>query len=209
MTKRPRRTPEAKARIVIDTVIELLESGGYESVQVREVARRAQISLVTLYSLYPSRDELIVSAVESWLNDNVLNDAPNLPADATLSEGLLEIIRTAMKPWEEHPRILEALFLAREAPGSERLLTRGYAFAETALASAIKDADPDFVSDLYMILWYVHSAVMARCAKGEIPISDALPIMERTVYRLTADEDARGSVPRSWRWRQRRRSSIA
>jgi TetR/AcrR family transcriptional regulator, cholesterol catabolism regulator len=209
MTKRPRLSPEDKARIVIDIVNELLESGGYESVQVREVAKRAKISLVTLYSLYPSRDELIVAAVESWLRDNVFTEKVSISHDASLGEALVELMSTVMRPWEQHPRMLEALFRARESPGSHRLKVRGYEFAETVLAPAIKNADPNFVSDLFMILSHVNSSVMAGCARGEIPIADALPIMERTIYRLTSDEQASGRVPRSWRRRQRRRVDAA
>jgi TetR/AcrR family transcriptional regulator, cholesterol catabolism regulator len=209
VNSRPRRTPEAQARIVLDTVIELLESGGYDSVQVREVARRARISLVTLYSLYPSRDELIVSAVEAWLKDNVFNEVVSLPPDPSMSEALILMMSTAFEPWEQHPRMLEALFRARESPGSQRLELRGYAFAEGVLDPIFKDADPDFLADLFMILRHVAYSAMARCARGEIPIADLLPIMERTVYRLTSDEQATKRIPRSWVPLQRRKQRNA
>jgi TetR/AcrR family transcriptional regulator, cholesterol catabolism regulator len=205
MSKRPRRAPADKARVVIDIVIELLDAGGYDSVHVGDVAKRAQISLVTLYSLFSSRDELIVSAVERWLNDNVFTDEVSVSADKSLGEALIELMSTVMKPWEQHPRMLEALFRARESPGSHRLRMSGYEYAATVLAPAIQDADPDFVSDLFMILWHVQSSVMAGCARGDIPISDALPILERTVNRLTSDQGGgSGRAPRSWPWRPRR-----
>jgi TetR/AcrR family transcriptional regulator, cholesterol catabolism regulator len=210
VSSRPRRTPEAQAQIVISTVLELLETGGYDSVQVREIAKRARISLKTLYSLYPSRDELIASAVEAWLKENVFNEVVSVSPDASMSEALLELMSTVMKPWEQHPRMLEALYRARDSGASERLAIQGYVFAEDVLAPIFEDADPDFVADVFMILWHVNDSVMAKCARGEIPITDLLPIMERTVYRLTSDELESRGVPRSWSRLQRlRRRSVA
>lgn len=209
MSSRPRRTPEAQAQIVISTVLELLESGGYDSIQVREIAKRARISLKTLYSLYPSRDELIASAVEAWLKENVFNEVVSVSPDASISEALLELMSTVMKPWEQHPRMLEALYRARDSGASERLAIQGYVFAEDVLAPVFEDADPDFVADVFMILWHVNDSVMAKCARGEIPITDLFPIMERTVYRLTSDELESRGVPRSWSRLQRlRRRSV-
>jgi TetR/AcrR family transcriptional regulator, cholesterol catabolism regulator len=205
MSSRPRRSREDQAKIIMDTVIGLLESGGYNSVQVREVAKNARISLVTLYSIYPSRDELIVSAVEAWLKDNVFHEKVTVSADATLSEALIELMEIVMKPWERNPRMLEALFRARESPGSQRLEVLGYAFAGGVLDSVLKDEDSDYVGDVFMILRHVSSDVMAKCARGEIAVTDMLPILERTIYRLTSDEEDNGRLDRSWGPRQSRR----
>lgn len=42
----------------------MLDTGGYEAVQLREVARRARVSMATIYKRYRTRDELIVAALE-------------------------------------------------------------------------------------------------------------------------------------------------
>jgi AcrR family transcriptional regulator len=63
---RPRA--EARADDIVDVVVDLLESEGYDAVQVRTVARRARISLATMYKLFGTRDELIVTALERWLD---------------------------------------------------------------------------------------------------------------------------------------------
>lgn len=64
------RNPEATAfRVtqVIAAVRELATEGGFEAVQVREVAKRAGVALATLYRYYPSKDDLVRAAV----NDQV------------------------------------------------------------------------------------------------------------------------------------------
>ena len=55
---------------ILDIVVEMLDSEGYEAVQLREVARRARVSLATIYKRYPTRDELIVAALDGWMDAN-------------------------------------------------------------------------------------------------------------------------------------------
>lgn len=55
---------------ILDIVVEILESEGYEAVQLREVARRAKTSLATIYKRYSTRDELILAALDSWMAEN-------------------------------------------------------------------------------------------------------------------------------------------
>ena len=78
----------------------------------------------------------------------------------------------------------------RSKPGSiivdrdgQRYFNEAVSYMEAALA----DADPQHVSDLELILRHVERAVIARFADGEIAITNILPILERTLYRLTTD----------------------
>src|SRR4029450_9495614 len=51
-----KRNADARADAVLDVVVDLLETEGYEAVQVRAVARRARISLTTLYQRFGTLD---------------------------------------------------------------------------------------------------------------------------------------------------------
>jgi hypothetical protein len=46
--------------------------------------------------------------------------------------------------------------------------------------------DPTFLDDLKLIFSHVVRAVIARFADGEIPITEVLPVLERTLFRLMA-----------------------
>ncbi|BEK87505.1 TetR/AcrR family transcriptional regulator [Nocardia seriolae] len=65
-----RETEEAIRARILHEVRTLLESDGYDAVQLREVARRARVSLTTIYKLFPTRDELLISAIERWMEEN-------------------------------------------------------------------------------------------------------------------------------------------
>ncbi|MER6981873.1 TetR family transcriptional regulator [Streptomyces carpinensis] len=64
------RTPEARAfraERVLDAGMALATRGGYDAVQMREVARIAGVALSTLYRYYPSKDALITAATRAQL----------------------------------------------------------------------------------------------------------------------------------------------
>lgn len=61
------RTPPAsqlaRRERILDAAIELAAEGGYDAVQMRAVADRAEVALGTLYRYFPSKDHLLVSAM--------------------------------------------------------------------------------------------------------------------------------------------------
>ena len=56
--------PEARARRIIESTIELAEEGGFEAVRLRDVAARAEVAMGTLYRRFHSKEDLLVAALE-------------------------------------------------------------------------------------------------------------------------------------------------
>jgi TetR/AcrR family transcriptional regulator, cholesterol catabolism regulator len=112
---------ESQRDRILDIVVELLETEGYDAVQLREVARRARTSLATIYKRYGTRDELILAALNCWMEENRYSGLtkPHDP-DETLYDGLMRVLRTIFEPWERHPAMLTAYFRAfrRRGPRS-------------------------------------------------------------------------------------------
>ena len=48
---------------ILDATLALASKGGYEAVQMRTVAERAEVALGTLYRYFPSKIHLLVSAL--------------------------------------------------------------------------------------------------------------------------------------------------
>jgi AcrR family transcriptional regulator len=53
----------ARRERILDAAVELASEGGYDAVQMREVADRAEVALGTLYRYFPSKVHLLVSAL--------------------------------------------------------------------------------------------------------------------------------------------------
>ncbi|MBP3084681.1 TetR/AcrR family transcriptional regulator [Mycolicibacterium fortuitum] len=178
---------------ILDIVVEILETEGYEAVQLREVARRAKTSLATIYKRYSTRGELILAALDSWMAENRYSGVAGQVREPgeTLYEALMRLFRTIFEPWEKHPDMLRAYSRARAAPGGDRLERRGLDAVVPAGLSILAGVDEGFVHDLDNILMNLVFGLVGRFTAGEIAITDILPSLDRTVYWLTAGYEAR------------------
>jgi TetR/AcrR family transcriptional regulator, cholesterol catabolism regulator len=176
---------------ILDAVVDLLETEGYEAVQLREVARRARTSLATIYKRYTTRDELILAALERWMEVNRYSGlARPHEKDESIYAGLTRVLRTIFEPWERHPAMLEAYFRARTAPGGKKLVRRGFDTVVPAAMEALSGADADFIRDVDTIFSSVVYGLMGRFAAGEIDIAEIVPSLDRTVHYLAAGYEA-------------------
>lgn len=172
---------------VIDIVIELIDSQGYDAVQLREVARRARMSLTTIYKRYPTRDELIVAALRWWMDTHryAAVASRTLLPEESVYDGLMWIFRAIFEPWEQHPRMLHAYVRAQTGPGGEELTQHGFDVVVPAATTVLRNCDDRFAEDLGRILTGVVYGTLGQFATGAIAISDVVPAIERAVYWLT------------------------
>ncbi len=177
--------PKSRDRI-ITTVIEMLEVGGYEGVQIREVARRSRVSLQTVYELFGNKSELIIDALGLWMAQHSYLPPPPPKADESLYEGLMRGFRQVIEPWERSPEILKAYFIAQSGPGGERLERQGRNAIEPRSQQLFLVMEPELAADIYLILENMTLGLLARFTRGEIPVEEILHGVERTVFRLAS-----------------------
>jgi AcrR family transcriptional regulator len=178
---------------ILEIVIELLDTEGYEAVQLREVARRARVSLATIYKRYATRDELIVAALEWWMDTNRyagLAAPATFRSDSSVYSNLMDMFRTIFEPWEQHPAMLRSYFRARSGPGGHRLIQRGLDAVLPVARGALAELDSDFAQDFELILTGVVYGLLGQFTAGEIDVTEIIPGIERTVFRLTAGYEA-------------------
>lgn len=169
----------------MDIVIDVLRSEGYDAVQLREVARRAQVGLQTIYKMFPSREALIVSALSKWMAANAFAAVDPPQPDETLKHVLIRQLRQVFEPWQREPRMLAAFHQARFGPAGEHLNRQGSDAVVPIIEPMLADYDPDYAEDLRLILTNVIFGVLSRVAHGELDADDMMPILERAVTRLT------------------------
>ncbi|WP_167480147.1 TetR family transcriptional regulator [Mycobacterium pseudokansasii] len=195
MTGDPESPHDRNLDPILEVVVDILETAGYDAVQLREVARRARTSLATIYKRYPTRDALILAALERWMDENrYAGLATQQPRpDESIYDGLLRVFRTIFEPWERHPDMLRAYYRARSAPGGQQLVSRGLDAVVPAAMAVLGEADPDLVADLPPIVSNLAYGLVARFTAGEIAITEILPTLDRALFRLTAGHERRGS----------------
>jgi AcrR family transcriptional regulator len=177
---------------ILDTVVEILETQGYDAVQLREVARRSKTSLTTIYKRYSNRDELIAAAVQMWMDEHrfaKLAGQRHRP-DESLYAGLMRMLRTIFLPWEEHPSMLTAYFRARATPGGQQLVSHGLDMAVPAFFEVLGDIEESFMADLDTVISTLVYGLLGRFTAGEIAVTEILPILDRAVFYLTGRYEA-------------------
>lgn len=170
---------------ILDVVAKLLESKGYDGWQLRDVADQARVSLATVYKHFPSRDDLIVAAVERWMADHVYRPM-HVPAKGqSVFEAMNDMFRSIFEPWEDHPEMLQVFLRASAtATGRDRLRAQGSAGVEVLWKAYADRLQPSYAADLTLILTNVVAGALSRYLHGDIVVTEILPILERTLLRL-------------------------
>jgi AcrR family transcriptional regulator len=163
----------------------MLESGGWDCVQVADVAMTARVSLRTVYKMFGSREELILAAVEAWMDSEVYQKLERPAAGDSPRDALTRHFRQIFEPWERHPTMARAFMQARLAPGGDRLLTQGMKATEEIAALTFKDLGPDRAADIGVVFLNLSYGLSFRFAAGEIPVHEMRETFERAVRLLT------------------------
>jgi TetR/AcrR family transcriptional regulator, cholesterol catabolism regulator len=136
---------------ILDATLALASKGGYDAVQMRSVAERADVALGTLYRYFPSKIHLLVSALAREFErtqDRV--DRAVLRGD-TGYERVLHMVGGITKAMQRDPQLTEAM-------------TRAFMFADASAA-----AEVDRVGRLM-------DSMFARAMSEDEPTEDELAI---------------------------------
>ena len=109
---------------ILDATIALASKGGFDAVQMRAVAERADVALGTLYRYFPSKIHLLVSALaREFEQANVGLDRRAVPGE-TQHERVMFVLSRATRSLQRDPNLTEAL-------------TRAFMFADASVATEI------------------------------------------------------------------------
>lgn len=101
---------------IISVAVELAAEGGYEAVQMREVARHAEIALATLYRYYPSKEALMRGVILSELT-SLREDLQQRPARQTTPAGRTgEVFARGFRAMIRNPGLAHAAMSAHQVP---------------------------------------------------------------------------------------------
>jgi len=150
-----RLTPRQAARraAVLRVVRQRLDEDGFDAVNMRDVARDADVSPSTLYEVYGSKESLILTAVEHDLHDLAIEEDHWEPG----LERLVHRLESLARMFDGSPKAAEALtrlFFAGgpDSPANRVLLDNGIEARRVALQEMIatnqlrNDFDVEFYS---------------------------------------------------------------
>jgi TetR/AcrR family transcriptional regulator, cholesterol catabolism regulator len=109
---------------ILDATLALASKGGYDAVQMRSVAERADVALGTLYRYFPSKIHLLVAALTQEferMQDKL--DRKPVPGD-TATERMTYVLARVTRTMQRDPMLTEAM-------------TRAFMFADPSAAAEV------------------------------------------------------------------------
>jgi AcrR family transcriptional regulator len=158
----------ARRQRVIDAALVLGSAGGYEAVQMRDVARTAGVALGTIYRYFTSKDHLLAAAMVDWAADLERRIAQRPHHNGSTADSVVDVIRRATRPMERDPRLASAMVQAASAnePSVAVCQQQTTDTIERVLTAAMDGTDPDRRARTARVLAHVWNSSVLRWANG-------------------------------------------
>lgn len=105
----------ARRERVIAAAMHLGAEGGYDAVQMRDVATTAGVALGTIYRYFSSKDHLLAASMVDWSTELEARVTAQPPAGGGAADRVVAVIRSVTSGMEQQPRLAAALVTAVSA----------------------------------------------------------------------------------------------
>jgi AcrR family transcriptional regulator len=169
----PRRL--ARRKRILAVALDLASRGGYEAVQMRDVAARAGVALGTLYRYFPSKDQLLAHTWADWSHEIEAHMSRHPLRGETRAERIMDFIRRATQALEREPKLASALLKSLLVADPEADEPRAEMIAVMARVvdhelRLMSSADRAGIREILGQVWYANLSlwVNARMATAQV-----------------------------------------
>jgi AcrR family transcriptional regulator len=170
------RSPQAD-RAILDAAIDLFVEEGSEGMSIEGVAARAGVGKTTIYRRWPSKEELIVAAIDELIFEVEPLDTGSLRRDLVDLVTQLQVVMSSSRAGEVFPRMVP--HVAAGTPLGriylQRVIAPRFELLRSVLARAAErgevpaDLDPELVRGLLVgpiIIWKLTGGLSKRGARA-------------------------------------------
>ncbi|HEY7440380.1 MAG TPA: TetR family transcriptional regulator [Acidimicrobiia bacterium] len=153
----------ARRHRILEAAMTLAGEGGYDAVQMRDVAARSGVALGTLYRHYASKDQLLLAALADQAGALSARLALRPPAGADPAERVADVLRRASRALGREPKLTAAMVtaLSSREPDAAAMKEEVNEILRTIIAGAIDGTDVPELDGVLRVLGYVWFAVLA------------------------------------------------
>ncbi|MEU3506678.1 TetR family transcriptional regulator [Streptomyces longwoodensis] len=181
---------EARRRRILQASARLAGRGGFDAVQMREVAECSQVALGTLYRYFPSKVHLLVATMQDQLEHLHATLRRRPPAGDTASARVAETLMRAFRALQREPHLADAMVRALTfadrsvSPEVDQVSRQTTAIILDAMGTP--DPTPDQLAAVRVIEHTWHSALItwlsgrASIAQVRTDIETACRLIDRT-----------------------------
>ncbi|HEX6311533.1 MAG TPA: TetR family transcriptional regulator [Acidimicrobiia bacterium] len=106
------RNQAARRRRVLDAAVRLADRGGFDSVQMRDVAAEANVALGTVYRYFTSKERLLLEAMVEQVRALATHVEQRPPNGITPAERVIDVLGRALAFLQRHPEATAAMVRA-------------------------------------------------------------------------------------------------
>jgi TetR/AcrR family transcriptional regulator, cholesterol catabolism regulator len=157
-----------RRRHIVDAAFELGADGGYDAVQMRDVAATANVSLATIYRYFSSKDHLLAAAMSEWTARLEARVAQSPPKGTTAADQLVDVLHRACRALERQPKLSAALVRALSATdaGVQESAGEVTRLIQAMGGSILADLDEGVRTDILAALSHVWYSSLIAWARG-------------------------------------------
>jgi AcrR family transcriptional regulator len=159
----------ARRQRVLVSALDLAAEGGYDAVQMRDVATTAGVALGTIYRYFPSKDALLAAAMVEWMEDLERRVTQRGPRGDTTAERVYDVLRRAVATMERQPKLAEAVITALTsddpAAGKASISTTDV-MTRVMLQAFPDDVDADMEARISKVLGHVWFSCLVAWKNG-------------------------------------------
>jgi TetR/AcrR family transcriptional regulator, cholesterol catabolism regulator len=180
-----------RRRRLIDAAFELGAEGGYDAVQMRDVAATANVALATIYRNFSSKDHLLAAAMTEWtgrLRDRVANRPPR---GDTATEQMIDVLSRACGSMRRQPKL--SMALVRALSSSDVGVRDSGSEVRRSIASMgdgiLAHLEPEVRADILAVLGHVWYSSLVGWANGRSSFDVVISELARACRVLISPYD--------------------
>ena len=162
------RAQQARRQRVIDAAMSLALDGGYEAVQMRDVAARADVAMGTVYRYFSSKDHLLAASLVHWVEQLDIRLAQSPAQGDSPAERVIDALDRALRAMGRQPQLVGAVFtaLASPDPAAIECQKQVSVLMEGIITRAIGEPQPADISDRARSLGHVWYSALVGWVNG-------------------------------------------
>jgi len=162
------RAQQARRQRVIDAAMSLALEGGYEAVQMRDVAARADVAMGTVYRYFTSKDHLLAASLVHWVEQLDSRLAQSPAQGESSAARVIDALDRALRAMGRQPTLVGAVFtaLASPDPAAIECQQQVSVLMEGIITRAIGEPQPTDISDRARIIGHVWYSALVGWVNG-------------------------------------------
>jgi AcrR family transcriptional regulator len=193
LTRPLTRAQQARRQRVIDAAMALGLDGGYDAVQMRDVASRADVAMGTVYRYFTSKDHLLAATLVHWVEQLDQRMEQHPPQGDVPADRVLDVLDRALRAMGRQPRLVAAVFTSLSSPdpaavGCQQQIT---SLMEGIIARAMGEPVLPDMSDRARMIGHVWYSALAGWINGWSTITRVYDELVVSVRLLLPDNAAR------------------